>query len=289
MRRFLQGLAVLAPLFAVGFGAKLPAQTGTTANGLPNILGVSTGMSPGDAYNLLKEHDPAHSVVLEQVAYPQLYGTKPITYGMNTATGGNDDQFSVEITLPPNPQIVWRVHRALGRFSSTTPNVINSVLQKYGTPWNPNAPRPPDALQGVFQYFYDEQGHRMDQSVAPMVLKNCMNSSLQPWFADDLPGIVGRTSTTMERSFTRASTVTMPPSVDPSKNPQCTNLVVLTVTVNGGRVNPGDLSFYMDFMMTDVTVEHRAEVVLDNSLNAVVQHGAQQQRNDAAQQAVPKF
>ena len=126
MRRFLQGLAVLAPLFAVGFGAKLPAQIGTAANGLPNILGVSTGMSPGDAYNLLKEHDPAHSVVLEQVTYPQLYGTKPITYGMNTATTGNDDQFSVEITLPPNPQIVWRVHRALGRFSSTTPNVVGS-------------------------------------------------------------------------------------------------------------------------------------------------------------------
>jgi hypothetical protein len=265
----------------------MQAQTGAPANALPEILGARTGMAPGDAYNLLKAHDPAHSVALEQVAYPQLYGEKPITYGMNTATSGYDDQFSVEITLPPNPQFVWRVHRVLGRFSGTTPNVINSLLQKYGTPWNPNAPAPRDPRDGVLRWVYDEQGHRMD--VAPQVLKNCLNSTLQPWFGDDVGGINGRTSTTMERSFTRTATVTMPPLVDPSKNPQCTNLVVLQITVNGGMVNADALSFTMDFTMTDYTAQHRAEVALDNSLNAIILHGAQQQRNDAGQQAVPKF
>src|ERR1700687_832674 len=220
MKRFPQGLAVLVPVLAVGLafgvGAKrMQAQTGAPANALPDILGVRTGMAPGDAYNILKAHDPAHSVALEQVGYPQLYGDKPITYGMNTTTSGADDQFSVEITLPPNPQFVWRVHRVLGRFSGTTPNVMNSLLQKYGTPWNPNAPAPPDPHSGVLRWFFDEQGHRMDQGVAPLVLKNCMNSTLNPWFGDDVPGINGRTSTTLERRFTRTATVTMPPLVDP--------------------------------------------------------------------------
>jgi hypothetical protein len=295
MRRFPQGFAVLVPVLAVGLafgvGAKrMQAQTGAPANSLPDILGARTGMAPGDAYNLLKEHDPAHSVALEQLTYPQLYGDKPITTGMNTTTGGNDDQFSVEITLPPNAQFVWRVHRVLGRFSSTTPNVINSLLQKYGTPWNPNAPAPPDPHEGILRWFYDEQGHRMDQAVAPLVLKNCMNSTLNSWFGDDAPRINGRTSTTMERSITRTATVTMPPLMDPSKNPQCTNLVVLEVRVNGGGiVNTGDLSFTLEFTMTDYTAQHRAEVALDNALNAIILHGAQQQRNAAGQQAVPKF
>lgn len=82
----------------------------------------------------------------------------------------------------------------------------------------------------------------------------------------------------------------MPPLVDPSKNPQCTNLVVLQVMVNGGGiVNAGDLSFTLEFTMTDYTAQHRVEVALDNDLNAIILHGAQQQRNDAWQQAVPKF
>src|SRR5579862_3450144 len=154
MKRVPHGLAVLVAVLAVGlaFGVgpkRMQAQTGAPANTLPDILGARTGMAPGDAYNLLKAHDPAHSVALEQVAYPQLYGDKPITYGMNTATSGPDDLFSVEITLPPNQQVVWRVHRVLGRFSSNTTNVINSLLQKYGTPWNPSAPAPRDPHDGV--------------------------------------------------------------------------------------------------------------------------------------------
>jgi len=67
------------------------------------------------------------------------------------------------------------------------------------------------------------------------------------------------------------------------------NLVVLEVVVNGGTVRDGDLSFTLDQKISDYTAQHRAEVALDNSLNAIVIHGAQQQRNDAAQQAVPKL
>jgi len=295
MKRFPRGWAVVVPVLAVGLalvvGANCTqAQTGAPANGLPDILGARTGMAPGDAYNLLKEHDPAHSVALEQVTYPQLYGDKPITYGMNTATSGPDDQFSIEITLPPNPQFAWRVHRLIGPFAGTTPNVINSLVQKYGAPWNANAPAPPDPHEAILRWFYDEQGHRMDQSVAPIVLKNCMNSTLNPWSGDDMPRINGRTSTTMERSITRTLVVTMPPSVDPTKNPQCTNLVELEVRVNGGGIlNANALSFTLEFTMTDITAQHRAEVALDNSLNAIILHGAQQQRNEAGQQAVPKF
>lgn len=292
MKRILPGLAILLPVLAIGSGTKLlRAQNGAASSALPDILGIRTGMSPGDAFNILKAHDPAHSVVLEQVQYPQLYGDKPIVYGMNTATSGAADQFSAELTLPPNPQVVWRVHRVLGTFTANTPNVLNSVLQKYGTPWNPRAPAPADPHDGVLRWFYDEQGHRMDPGTAAgnLVYKNCLNSTMQPWFGDDVPGIQNRTSTTMERSFTRTQTVTMPPLVDPSKNPQCTNLVLLQVTINGGMLRDSDLSFTMDFMMADYTAEHRAEVALDNSLNAIIQHGAQQQRNDAGQQAVPKF
>jgi hypothetical protein len=293
MKQFLRGLAFVVPVLAIGLAIEIgvkpmQAQSGGAANSLPDILGLRTGMAPGDAYNLLKDHDPAHAVALQQVTYPQLYDTKPITYAMNTTTSGPDDQFTAEITLPPNPQVVWRVHRVIGRFSATTPNVMNSLLQKYGTPWNPNAPAPRDPHDGMLRWFYDEQWHRMDQSIAPLVLKNCLNSTLQAWFGDNVL-VADRPSTSVVSSFTRTMPVNIPPAVDPSKNPQCTNLVVLEVVVNGGTVRDGDLSFTLDQKISDYTAQHRAEVALDNSLNAIVIHGAQQQRNDAAQQAVPKL
>ena len=91
-------MPVLAVGLALGMGAKrMQAQTAAPANQLPDILGMRTGMAPGDAYNLLKAHDPAHSVTLEQLGYPQLYGDKPITYGMNTATSDSVIEMIVKV------------------------------------------------------------------------------------------------------------------------------------------------------------------------------------------------
>ena len=47
-------------------------------------------MAPQQAYNLLKEHDPGHSVSLTQWTIPQIYGDKPIALGMTTATSGQE-------------------------------------------------------------------------------------------------------------------------------------------------------------------------------------------------------
>jgi hypothetical protein len=290
MVRSLQGFALsVIILAAIWIPKQSPAQT--AASSFPDILGVRTGMPPGDAYNLLKAHDPAHTVALEQATYPQLYGTMPITFGMNTATSAADDQFSIEITLPPNPQVVWRIHRALGPFPSNTQNVLNSVFQKYGTPWNPNVPAPFDPHSGVFHWFFDQQGRRaeINTQAGALTLKNCLNTGLQPWFGDDVPITQQDTSTRVVGSFTRTMPVTIPPMVDPSKNSPCNNLIVVQVTVNGGMLYDNATSFMIDFLIADYTVQHVAEVALDNQLNAIVLHGVQQQRNAAAQQAVPKF
>src|ERR1700681_1688986 len=143
--------ALVALVLAVGLGAHLrgasPAQPQAQApaaggSALPDILGIRTGMTAQQAYDLLKGIDPGHTVVVEQWTIPQLYADKPIIFSMNPATTGADNQIMVSITLPPNPQVVWRVHRSIGRFTSTKPNVLKTLFDKYGTPWNPNPGQP---------------------------------------------------------------------------------------------------------------------------------------------------
>ena len=292
--------ALVAFVLAVGLGAHLrgasPAQPQAQApaaggSALPDILGIRTGMTAQQAYDLLKGIDPGHTVVVEQWTIPQLYADKPIIFSMNPATTGPDNQIMVSITLPPNPQVVWRVHRSIGRFTSTKPNVLKTLFDKYGTPWNPNPSQPVNSDVGDLVWFFDEQGKPVNRTSPAdvLALKNCMNSVMSPWNMPFLPTAQGGTSNTLAQGQPRITVEPMSPPFDPSKNPQCNNLIFVRAEVNNGVVRDSDLAFYLDISITDFTAQHRTNMALNDKLNAIVEQAAQQQRNNASQQAAPKL
>jgi hypothetical protein len=285
---------ILTVTFAAYPGASaLPQAPAAGGSKLPDILGITTGMAPQQAYELLKTHDPGHTVALTQWTVPQIYGDKPITLGMNTANTGMETVY-VALTMPPNAQAVWHIHRSIPQFTSTKTNVLNSLYQKYGMPWNPYPGTPRNTDIGSLQWFFDEQGRPVNPTAPAdvLALKNCVNSTLQIWYMA-FPAMPAGNNGVATNSVTpggpRTTVETVPPVLDPSKSPQCNNLIYVTVSVNGGVVRDTDLNFYLDFQISDYTMQHRAGVALNDALNAVVTKGAQQQRNDAQQQSVPKF
>jgi hypothetical protein len=265
-----------------------PQAQAPAAGGPPDILGIRIGMTVQQALDLLKAHDPGHSVALEQWTIPQLYGDKPITYAMTPSTTGLADRISVDVTLPPNPQVVWRIHRLIGPFTSTRDNVLNSLYQKYGMPWNPD----PNSLSGpivVLDWFFNEQGRLANPGTSRddvIAMKTCMNTVMQQWYwggwpttQDSLP------SNSLVQGGPRGAVTTMPPMLDPSKNPQC-NLIHVQAGVKPGATGP---TFVMNITISDFTSQHRTTMALNDALNAIVQRGAQQERRNAEQQAVPKL
>jgi hypothetical protein len=293
--------ALVALVLAVGLGAHLcgasPAQPQAQApaaggSALPDILGLHTGMTAQQAYDLLKAIDPGHTVTLEQWTIPQLYADKPIIFSMNPATTGPDNQIVVSITLPPNPQVAWQIRRSIGRFTSTKPNVLNSLFQKYGTPWNPNPGQPVNSDLGELYWFFNEQGKPVPPPTAPadvLAFKNCMNSVMSPWNMPFLPTAQGGTNNSLTQGQPRTTVEPMSPLYDPSKNPQCNNLIRVHAEVNNGIVRDNDLAFYIEIDIVDFTAQHRTNMALNDKLNAIVQQGAQQERDNAGKQSVPKL
>ena len=300
---FIRYTALIAFALALGVGAHLlgssPARAQAQApapggGALPDILGLHTSMTAQQAYDLLKGIDPGHTVVLQQWTIPQLYADKPIIIDMTPANTGPDNQIDVTITLPPNPQVVWQIRRSIGRFTSTKPNVLNSLFQKYGTPWNPNPGQPVNSNLGELYWFFDEQGKPANPPTAPaelLAFKNCLGSVMAPWYWGGWPSSnpAGQTNNTVAQGGPRTSVEPMPPVFDASKNPQCNNLIRVHAELNGGIVRDNDLAFFMEVDIVDYTAQHRTNMALNDRLNAIVEQGAQQQRNNASQQAVPKL
>jgi hypothetical protein len=66
-------------------------------------------------------------------------------------------------------------------------------------------------------------------------------------------------------------------------------VIHVLVGVNNGTVGDNELNFSLDFLISDYSIQQRAAFALNDALNAVVTKGAQQERNNAQQQSVPKF
>jgi hypothetical protein len=243
----------------------------------------------------MKAHDPAHSVIISQGRVPQAFGEKPFTYEMSTATTGEDDTLDVEITFPPQPQVVWAIHRTIGsrnHFTSTLTNVLSGLYQKYGMPWNPNPPLPLN--QSFQQWFFNDQGRPVNPTTQADIfaMKGCKNTVLQQWsiFGNTPHNVPGSgTAVQVNNSAPRNSIVKMPAAFDPTKNPQCNNLVYVQTEINGGNANQNDLRFAIQFWIYDYPLQHRTSIPFNEMLNAAVQRGIQQQQNDLSKAPLPKL
>ena len=108
------------------------------AEGLPDILGIQLGMPVRDAHAKLQAQLPKNKIQVQSTPLPTI--ENPIIYSFTSAPaeviamGMEADQVTVDVTLPPNKQAVWRVNRIHYFPGNGIPKttLLASVREKYG-------------------------------------------------------------------------------------------------------------------------------------------------------------
>lgn len=146
----------------------LGAVTPSIAQGVPDVVGIRPGMSPQEAYNLLKARANGAKIGMGQMTLPGVTD-KPVVTVMSVRVMGSSpgETIAVWLTLPPNTQQVWGVSRKL-QFDEGKEMLKSAVLdglrQKYGAETDPN------------YWAFDEQGGRVP--TAGVHSNSCVNREM---------------------------------------------------------------------------------------------------------------
>ena len=117
------------------------------AEGLPNILGIQLGMPARDAHAKLQAQLPKNRIQISSDNLPTI--DKPVIKSLSSAPaeqimmGMEGDQVTVDVTLPPNKQAVWRVVRQHYFPNKGIPKtaLLASLREKYGKETLTNVPQ----------------------------------------------------------------------------------------------------------------------------------------------------
>ena len=285
MRKTLVGhIAVGAFVLAVVLGANSIALAQATGAKGPDILGLRTGMTPQEVYEKLKEIDPTHRVTVGQVLIPPILGNQPVAYGMSPeALITGSEIIAVAISMPPNPQQVYIVHRQLNQTIHTTVDqIVASLRQKYGQESAPPV-GPPNSP--IMTWLYNEQGQLASPSVAATTLHDCGNTGLTFAGVGNMPNVSeppqpGVSSQPIVNPFT------VSPIQDPTKNLPCQGWVLVRAIVIG-KIQNGTYDDSLDITISAYGIEKRAAYALGNALTAIANKQQQQDLNKARQGSVP--
>jgi hypothetical protein len=139
------------------------------AEGLPDILGIQLGMPAQDAHAKLQAQLPKNKIQVQSTPLPTI--EKPVIFSFTSAPaeavamGMEGDQVTVDVTLPPNKQAVWRVNRTHYFPGNGIPKstLLASVREKYGKETIANElgdkTTTDDNKIATLLWLMDEQGH----------------------------------------------------------------------------------------------------------------------------------
>ena len=275
-------------LTLLGAALSTTGQTPSAATGAkgPDILGIRVGMSPQEVYTLLQGIDPTHRVTVGQLLIPAVTGNQPVVYGMAPEKlSDGPEMIAVAISLPPNPQQVFLVHRQLNQSIHTTVDqIVASLRQKYG---QESVPPVGGANNPSFSWVYNEQGQLAPPSVGAKVIHDCGNTGLTfistgnmpPFAFPPQPGVLSQTI---------VGPLQLSSIADPSKNPQCQGWVLVHADVVG-KIQNGNYDDTLDVTISAFGVQKRAAYALGSALDGAANKQQQQQLNKAQQQSVPKL
>jgi hypothetical protein len=143
--------------------------TYAAAEGLPDILGIQLGMPARDAHARLQAALPKNKIQVMSDTLPTI--DKPVIKSFSSAPpeqimmGMEGDQVTVDVTLPPNKQAVWRVVRQHYFPNKGIPKttLLASLREKYGKETVSNLaqgkPAADDSKIESLLWLFDEQGH----------------------------------------------------------------------------------------------------------------------------------
>jgi hypothetical protein len=135
---------------------------------MPDVLGVQLGMPVREAHAKLQAQLPKYKIQVMSDTLPTI--DKPVIKTFSSAPaeqimmGMEGDQVTVDVTLPPNKQAVWRVIRQHYFANKGIPKttLLASLREKYGketlTNYSQNNPATDDSQIGTLIWLFDEQG-----------------------------------------------------------------------------------------------------------------------------------
>lgn len=131
---------------------------------LPDISGLHLGVSLAEAKVAMQKWYPRGVAVTNGGPFGPQHQT---FVGVFRATGDGGDAAGVDLTMPPNAQVVWHFSRNL-----VQPKVAHNVLvaglrQKYGKETyaaGPGGPITDDSQIEQMWWVFDEQGHLLSQA-----------------------------------------------------------------------------------------------------------------------------
>lgn len=247
-----------------------------TATGFPDIAGLRIGMPLRDAFTVLQAAHPSVKLGL----YPlDIHGIdKPVLEGFSfgwESLAFHPEKVIVDVTPPPNQQVVWKVRRYMSQQKIYRANVLSSLREKYGKETATTPAVATDEQISDMWWILDEQGHpaklpppgqgyQSDQRVLQcgqkLIYGNDPGSS---WFTpNNLEGLLK--------------------SLDPSD--WCTQSGIVLHAFIGG----GDIVMMLNVDMADIPLAAHsgsAEMAFVNDLAK----RQQQQQIDQSKQAKPKL
>jgi hypothetical protein len=147
------------------------------ADGLPDILGIQLGMPVRDAYAKLQAQLPKNEIKVTSTNLPTI--DKPVIASFasaprqNVFPGMEADSVTVDVTLPPNKQSVWRVSRTHSFPDKGIPRgtLLAQLREKYGKETRAfgeggHPPADDRQIRRLF-WFLDEQGHPVKPTPTP--------------------------------------------------------------------------------------------------------------------------
>src|SRR5262245_1134953 len=152
-----------------GVAVILAMTTHAGGAGLPDILGIQLGMPAREAHAKLQAALPKNKVQVQSTNLPTIDKPDITSFSSMPAEqismGMEGDQVTVDVTLPPNKQAVWRVdrqHYFPGKGIPKT-TLLASLREKYGkeslTNVNMGKPAADDSKIQNLLWLFDEQGH----------------------------------------------------------------------------------------------------------------------------------
>jgi hypothetical protein len=178
-----------------GISALVIVASHASAEGLPDILGIQLGMPARDAHAKLQAQLPKNAIQIMSTNLPTIEKSVITSFQsapkQQIAMGDEGDQVSVDVTLPPNQQAVWKVVRDHSFPNKGIPKttLLASLREKYGKEALTNVvqgrPAADDSHIISLLWLFDEQGHPASVPIPPgknwpdlamtLNLSTCMN------------------------------------------------------------------------------------------------------------------
>ena len=141
-------------------GAAPAAQGKGAATEFPDIAGLRIGMPLREAFTILQTAHPTVKLGMYPIDIPGI--DKPVLEGFSfgyASLAAQAERVIVDVTPPPNRQVVWKVRRYLAQQKIYRANVLSSLREKYGKETATTPAVANDQQLTDMWWVLDEQGH----------------------------------------------------------------------------------------------------------------------------------